>query len=212
MIKQVFYDVSQTLAPEIIVYPGDPAVQIEQAMSIAKGDIVNLSQISMGNHTGTHVDAPKHFYNQGRTIPEIPLESFIGPAKVFEFIDQPAISKTHLQSCNIQKGDRILLKTKNSVLLQKTEFDPSYAYLTPDAAAYLVEIGICTLGFDYLTIDPYGSKDFKAHYALLRAEIVIIEGINLADIQPGEYQMVALPLKLYDGNGSPARVVLIREE
>ncbi len=211
-MSQIFYDISQTLTSDIIVYPGDPAVKIEQTMSIAGGDIVNLSNVSMGNHTGTHIDAPKHFYDQGLTIPEIPFDYLIGRAKVFEFMSEPAIGKNHLQSCNINQGDRVLLKTKNSALLTRTEFEPSFTYLMPEAAEYLADIGIRTLGIDYLTIDSYGSKDFKAHYILLGKEIIIIEGINLSAVKPGEYHMVALPLKIQDGNGSPARVVLYREE
>ncbi len=211
-MSQVFFDISQTITPDIIVYPGDPEVRIEQTMSIAAGDIVNLSNIAMGSHTGTHIDAPKHFYDQGLTIPEIPLDCLIGTAKVFEFMEEPAIGKSHLQACNIHRGDRVLLKTKNSALLGKKGFEPAFTYLKPDAAEYLADTGIRTLGFDYLTIDPMGSKDFKAHYALLGKGIIIIEGINLTGIKPGEYQMAALPLKLQKGNGSPARVVLYREE
>jgi arylformamidase len=210
-MSRVFYDITQILAPEIVVYPGDPAVLIEHSLSIERGDIVNLSNISMGTHTGTHVDAPKHFYDQGLTIDQLALDYFIGPAKVFELLDRPAISRADLLPFEIQKGDIILLKTRNSALLAKTEFDLQFAYLEPEAAEYLAAIGIRTLGFDYLTIDPYGSLDFKAHYTLLGQNIVIIEGLNLSEINPGEYQMVALPLKLKDGNGSPARVVLIKE-
>ena len=113
-MSRVFYDITQMLTPEIVVYPGDPAVQIEQSMSIERGDIVNLSSISMGVHTGTHVDAPKHFYDHGRTIDQLSLEYLIGPAKVFEFREQKSISKADLQSCGIEKADIILLKTKNS--------------------------------------------------------------------------------------------------
>jgi arylformamidase len=211
-MSQVFYDISQTITPDIIVYPGDPAVRIEQTMRITRGDTVNLSSISMGNHTGTHIDAPKHFYDQGLTIPDIPFDCLIGPAKVFEFMEEQAIGKSQLQAYNIKQGDRVLFKTRNSALLTRKEFDPSFTYLMPEAAEYLAEIGIRTLGLDYLTIDPYGSNDFKAHYILLKKEIIIIEGIDLSVVQPGEYQMVALPLKLYDGNGSPARVILIGEK
>jgi Predicted metal-dependent hydrolase len=211
-MSRVFYDVTQTITPEIIIYPGDPAVRIEQTMSIAEGSIVNLSNLSMGVHTGTHVDAPKHFYDHGLTIPELALDYFIGPAKVFGFQDQASIAKTDIQPLDIKKGDRILFKTQNSALLAKSAFDPAFTYLAPDAAEYLADIGIRTLGFDYLTIDPYGNSDFTAHYALLGRNIVIIEGLDLGAIIPGEYQMVALPLKLQDGNGSPARVVLIKED
>jgi arylformamidase len=211
-MSRVFYDITQMLTPEIVVYPGDPALKIEQSLSIAQGDIVNVSSISMGTHTGTHVDAPKHFYDHGLTIDQLSLDYFIGPAKVIEFMEQKSISKADLQSCEIEKTDIILLKTRNSALLAKTEFDPQFTYLEPEAAEYLAAIGIRTLGFDYLTIDPYGSLDFKAHYALLGQNIVIIEGLTLSEIDPGEYQMIALPLKLKDGNGSPARVVLIKED
>jgi arylformamidase len=187
-------------------------VKIKETASIKRGDIVNVSSISMGSHTGTHADAPKHFYDQGLTIDQLSLDYFIGPAKVFELLDRSTISKADLQPFEILKGDIILLKTRNSALLTKTEFDPYFTYLEPEAAEYLAEIGIRTFGFDYLTIDSYGSLDFKAHYTLLSKDIVIIEGLNLSEIDPGKYQMVAMPLKLKDGNGSPARVVLIKED
>ncbi|HBE76920.1 MAG TPA: hypothetical protein DDW65_03945 [Firmicutes bacterium] len=209
---RIFYDITQTLYPEILVYPGDPAVQITKSSSIARGNIVNLSSISMGSHTGTHLDAPKHFYDQGVTVDKLPLDYLIGPAKVFEFKKEMSISKANLQTCSIQAGDIILLKTRNSALLNRAEFSPDFTYLESDAAEYLAGLPIRTFGFDYLTIDPHDSADFNAHYHLLGQNIVIIEGLNLSQITPGEYQMVALPLKLQDGDGSPARVVLIREE
>lgn len=209
---RIIYDVTQTISPEIVLYPGDPVVQIEQTFNIAKGDIVNLCNIAMGSHTGTHVDAPKHFYDQGLTIDQLPMDYFIGPAKVFELTKVATVSKADLQSCDIKKADIVLLKTKNSALLAKTTFDPAFTYLEPEAAEFLADVGIRTLGFDYLTIDPYNNPDFKSHYILLGHNIVIIEGLNLSAITPGEYQMVALPLKLQNGNGSPARVVLIKDE
>jgi arylformamidase len=212
IMGRIFYDITQTLHPEILIYPGDPAVRIEKSSSIARGNIVNLSSISMGSHNGTHVDAPKHFYDQGLTIDKLPLEHLIGPAKVFEFKQEMSISRANLQTCPIQAGDIILLKTRNSALLNRAEFSPDFTYLELDAAEYLTGFPIRTFGFDYLTIDPYDSKDFSAHYRLLGQNIVIIEGLNLSQITPGEYQMVALPLKLRDGDGSPARVILIREE
>jgi arylformamidase len=209
---RIFYDISQTINPGIVVYPGDPEVKFDQTFSIVKGDIVNLYNITMGSHTGTHVDAPKHFYDQGLTIDQLSMDYFIGPAKVFELLKSSTISQADLESCDIQKGDIVLLKTKNSALLARTDFDPSFTYVDPGAAEFLADVGIRTLGFDYLSIDPYKSLDFKAHYILLGRNIVIIEGLNMSAVAPGEYQMVALPLKLQDGNGSPARVVLIKDD
>ncbi len=206
-----FIDISMTLSPDIPVYPGDPALQITDILNIDRGDIVNLSAVSMGVHTGTHIDSPKHFYKDGMTIEEIPLEYLIGPVKVFEIENKAVIEVEDLKEFNIEKNDRILLKTINSSLLQYRDFATDFTYLSPEAARYLAQIGIRTLGFDYLSIDKYNSKDFGAHYALLGQNIVIIEGLNLQEIEPGEYYLIVMPLKLKGGNGSPARAALVIE-
>ncbi|MGE5581824.1 MAG: cyclase family protein [Bacillota bacterium] len=208
---RIIYDLTLELSPELLVYPGDPAVEIKELLSIERGDIVNLSAITTCLHAGTHIDAPRHFLAGGATVPELSLEHFIGKAKIFAIEGKDAVEVDDLQKFDIKRNDRVLLKTKNSALLSRPEFTRDYTYLSPEAAIYLADLGIQTLGFDYLTIDKFDGQDFGAHYALLRKNIAIIEGLNLRGIEPGEYQLIAMPLKVKGGNGSPVRAVLIKE-
>jgi arylformamidase len=208
-VGKIFHDVTLEFSPDSVVYPGDPRVTIEEFGSISKGDKCNLSFITFGSHTGTHVDAPKHFYDDGLTVDQLPLEHFIGVAKVFEVKAEEAIATADLEEHEIKPNDIVLLKTRNSSLVTKAGFETGFVYFTPEAARYLAEIGIRTLGFDYFSVDKFDGAGAEAHYALLEKNIVIIEGLNLSGIEPGEYEMVALPLKIKGGNGSPVRVVLI---
>lgn len=209
---KIFHDVTLDFSPDTPIYPGDPEVNITEHMSISNGDIANVSILTFGSHTGTHIDAPKHFVDSGPAVDELPLEHFIGKAKVFEVKDKDAITEDDLKGFDIQRGDLILLKTRNSAIIRNNEFDTGFAYVTAEAARYLAYIGIKTLGYDYFSIEEYGSKDFGAHLALLGKGAVLIEGLDLGDIRPGEYEMVALPVKIKNGNGSPVRVILMEED
>lgn len=212
MKKQIIYDISLVISPETVVYPADPSVQINDILSITRGDEVNLSLITMGSHTGTHVDAPKHFYNNGLSISELPLDYFIGKAKVVEIKTGEIIEVDDLRACQFEKNDIVLLKTKNSTLLANKQFIARYVYVSVGAAQYLAEIGIKTLGFDYFSVDRYGDAEFPVHHVLLKKNIVILEGLDLSRVLPGEYQIIALPIRISDGNGSPVRAVLLKEE
>lgn len=212
MKKRIYHDITMDFSEDIAVFPGDPKITIKEHMSIAKGDIVNLSMITFGSHTSTHIDAPRHFFDQGLSVDELPLEHFMGKAKVFEFQNRDAITAEDLHGLDIQKGDIVLFKTRNSSFLKDRSFHKDFVYIAPDAARYLVEAEIKTVGIDYLTIDPFGGNGFESHYALLGKGIVLIEGLDLEVIQPGEYEISALPVKIKNGNGSPVRAVLIEEK
>ena len=203
-----YYDVTMELRPGMPVYQGDPPPSITEAMSISKGSICNVSQLSFGSHTGTHVDAPKHFYDDGAVIDAMPLECFLGGARVVEVTGKAGITAADLAPLGIGAGEIILLKTDNSKIIKDDRFHPDYAHLTADAAEYLVKAGIRTLGFDYLSVEKFGTGEFPVHYALLGAGVAIIEGLDLSAVPPGIYEISALPIKIKDGNGSPARVVL----
>ena len=178
-------------------------------MRISGGDIVNLTEISLSAHTGTHIDAPYHFFDDGKKIDELDETQLIGIAKVFDLSDkQYYIDKNDLAKKSIDKGDIVLLKTKNSSRLNEDSFFEDYVYINEEAAAYLAEREIATLGFDYLSPDAYGDPDYPCHQLLLGRGTVIIEGLNLSDIEEGEYEIIALPLKIADGDGAPARVLL----
>ncbi len=204
----MYYDVSLTYEPEMVVYPGDTPFETREIMNISDGDVCNLSAYSFGSHTGTHIDAPRHFFAEGLTVDQIPADYFIGKARVCEVLDTDIIGAAELTKFGIQKGEIVLLKTRNSNLLTQKIFSPEYAYLTPEAARYLGEAGVRILGFDYYSVEKITSRDFEVHRILLGNDIIIIEGLSLSVVKPGIYNMIGLPLKIKNGNGSPIRVLL----
>ncbi len=211
-MTKVFHDLTLPLSPEIITLPGDPHPRFEAVKSIPRGDAYNLTAMTLGTHTGTHIDVPRHFYDDGMTIEEIPFDRLIGPARVIEITDHRAVDRPDLERHAVRPKEILLLKTDNSSLIVKDAFDPGFTYLTPDGARYLVEVGIRTLGFDYFSVEKLDNPIPEVHYLLLGNRIIVIEGLDLSRVAAGEYFMVALPLKVKDGNGSPTRVVLIEEK
>ena len=204
-----YIDVTIPFRDGMMCFSTDPPCRIKPHREIGKGDIVNLSVIDMGSHTGTHIDAPKHFIDEGRTIDELDTRHFIGRTKVFDFSDkEECIELSDVQGLDIGEGDIVLFKTRNSLLMRGQTFNEDFVYLTPPAAEWIRDRGIVTLGFDFLSIEKYGSEDFGAHYALLGAGIVIIEGLDLTDVEAGDYEIIALPMLIAGGNGSPVRVLL----
>lgn len=203
-----FYDLTLELKEDIIVYPGDPNFEIDNVCSISLGDSYNISSISMGTHTGTHIDAPRHFYNESGTIDEISMDKLIGEVKVFDMGSLKEISKQHIEDFNIEEGDKIFFKTNNSKLLKNNIYSEDFVSLTKDAAEYLADKKVPTVGIDYLSIEKSNSEFNDVHLLLLKKDVVIVEGINLSDVEEGIYNFAALPLKIKDGDGAPARVVL----
>lgn len=203
------YDITMTINAGMIVYPGDSKVCIEEVVQISKGDNCNVSSLSFGSHTGTHVDVPKHFIDEGKTLEEVTPDRFMGKAKVLDMQNKVSIKRKDLINKNIEKGDFILFKTDNSKHLKSDEFNKDFIYLTEDGAKYLAEKEIGLVGIDYLSIEDYYATESNVHLTLLGNDIIILEGINLTDVKEGEYQLIALPLKIKEGNGSPVRAILI---
>jgi len=201
------FDVTVPLTPGLPVYPGDPPFEIE-SLQRAGVDAFSLSRMSLATHTGTHVDAPAHFVPGGATIDALPTEILMGKARVVEILARERIDRADLEAQDLRDDLRILLKTRMSGQMQKPEFQEDHLYLTGDAAAYLAQAGLKLVGFDYLSIDRHGASDFPAHHALLGADVVIVEGVDLSEVEPGEYDMTCLPLRVAGGDGAPARVVL----
>jgi arylformamidase len=210
------HDVSVLVHNGIPTWPGDPKFSMSLASSIAKGDVVNLTRLDMGAHTGTHMDAPFHFYRDGSGIDELPLEVLLGPCRVFDLSTiTDHISAATLEACDWKGSDgasvtRALFKTRNSRhwANNDSEFDKEFIALTSDAAMHLVHRGVKLVGVDYLSVEPYSSKTHPVHDTLLGAGVVIIEGLNLSAVPAGDYELIALPLKLKGADGAPARVVL----
>jgi len=198
------------------VWPGHPRVQIDQVSSIAGGDGSNLTRLSLGCHTGTHVDAPQHFVDGGVTVDKLPLELLMGPAFVAELdrLEGNIIQVYDLASLHFPRDtERLLLKTSNSYYWEDrlTEFEPGYAHLSYKAAQWLVKRGIRLVGVDYMSVDAFDSSRHQSHRTLLGAGVVIVEGLNLSRVPGGHCRLVCLPLKIEGGDGAPARVLLIRD-
>lgn len=204
-------DISLPLDEKTLIYPGNVGLTISAHQTIDEAHATHLSKITMGSHTGTHVDAPAHAVSGANTLDQISLETFIGPCRVLDFTDSVGAIKTlELKKKKVKKGERILAKTNNSLRGFETFYD-DYVYLDGDVADYLAELGIALFGVDYLSIKQRGSKDNRPHTSLLSKNIPIIEGLNLKDVSEGEYQLVCLPLKFIGIEGAPARVVLIKK-
>ncbi|MBM7855548.1 arylformamidase [Desulfohalotomaculum tongense] len=201
------YDITRSINNGMVVYPGDIPVQVKELSAVKNGDLANSTAITMSSHTGTHVDAPKHLYSDGRALDQIPLETLVGPAAVIELPNTGAITKKDLSGFHLQGVKRLLFKTANSGLWTKKKFVSDYAHLTPGAAEYLVQSGCRLVGIDYLSVDPPGEV-LPVHEILLSAGVVIIEGLNLSAVPPGRYELICLPLKIAGGDGAPARVIL----
>lgn len=201
------YDISVPISPEMPVYPGDPAVRVKISQSIAKGDPCNVAQYSFGSHTGTHIDAPYHFIDGGLKVNDIPLNLLMGRTLVVE-IPSARIDEEAIKEADLGAHVRVVFKTRNSYLWNNKGFVKEYVYVTPEAAEILVESGIKLVGIDYLSIEQYDSTDYKTHHTLLGNGVIIIEGLNLAEVEPGDYDMICLPLKVKEGDGAPARVIL----
>ncbi len=201
-------DISLPLHEGTIVYPGNPSIELEEMGSAASGSI--LSKIIFGSHTGTHIDAPKHVISGGKPLDQIPLEAFIGPCRVIDCThDEISVKKETLEQANIQKGERILLKTTNSQRGYDVFYE-DFVFVSGEAAAYLAEKEVALVAIDYLSIKQKGSKDNTPHTNLLSKDIPIVEGIDLSKVEAGEYFLVILPLKFIGIDGSPARAILLK--
>ncbi|HLL77802.1 MAG TPA: cyclase family protein [Pyrinomonadaceae bacterium] len=207
------YDISVPISEETPVYSGDPGVEIVAHASMERGDPANVSLLRLGAHTGTHVDAPSHFIRGAQPVSLLPLEALLGRARVVEIpADVMAIDEGHVGALVPAGAERVLFKTRNSAFwaAEGDTFREDFTYLTPAAARALAAGGLRLVGIDYLSVEKFKSENFDAHVALLSRGVVIVEGLNLADVPEGEYDLACLPLKVTGGagDGAPARAVL----
>ena len=207
----MIYDVTVPITNSMPVWPGDPPVRLtaKSHLSRDKTHTVRLTNIEMGSHTGTHIDAPFHMTDEGKRLDEFPLETLTGKVTVFEIPGARSLGRTELERLNWDGVERVLFKTENSSHWQDGKFYEEFVYLEPDGAEFLVQQGVRLVGIDYLSIDKFRSQSHPSHFVLLKQNIPIIEGLNLAAVPAGEYTLVALPLKLQDADGAPARVILM---
>ncbi len=201
-------DITVPLSSRLPTFPGDPPVTVEPTQRIARGDAYNLTRLTLGSHAGTHVDAPYHFEPDGVTVDQLPLEVLLGPARVVEPAAKERIGRAALEAEGLRGEMRVLIKTAASGKLRSGRFEPNFPHLTPEAAVFLLEAGIKLVGIDSWSVEEYGRKDFAVHHTLLRAGVVIVEGLDLSNVAPGRYDMTCLPLLLQGADGAPARVIL----
>jgi len=195
----------------MITWPGDPSVSIEPSSLIAKGKPANVSQIHMGSHTGTHVDPPLHFLENGGPVDMLDLNVLVGKALVLDMEHAgDAIETHHLEAAGLSEGtERVLFKTPNSKIWSgPAVFPDRYTALSPEAAEWLVGRGVRLVGIDFLSIERRGAAGHPTHHTLLDAGVVIVEGLDLSQTNPGEYWLTCLPLKILGGDGAPARAIL----
>jgi len=206
------HDVTLSISPKIPVWPGDPAVVLEQVSSMDAGAHDNVSRLACGVHTGTHVDAPHHFMNDHRTVESLSLDVLVGPARVVQIPEEvKVVTAEILEKAGIPEGiERLLLKTSNSNIWKQEEmkFDTGFVGISADGADWLVKRAVKLIGIDYLSVAPY-HQSIPTHQTLLGVGMIIIEGMDLSEIKPGTYTLYCLPLKLVGSDGAPARAILV---
>ena len=208
-MEKGWIDISVPVRNGMPHWPTDAAPKIEWKLRIDRGDVCNVSALAINSHTGTHMDAPRHFIRDGQTLDRMPLEATLGPARVIEIKDKESIKPNELRPHRIQRGERIIFKTRNSTRSWKTNaFDENFVFISREAAEYLAQRKIQTVGVDYLSVGGFRKDGVETHQALLEAGIWIIEGLNLSKVKPGRYELVCLPLKVLGSEGAPARAVL----
>ena len=176
----------------MVHWPGDPAFEarLKKAIGDENNSPCNLTYMNMSAHSGTHMDAPRHFIAEGATMETLPIDAVMGPCRVIEIKDPTAITAAELKQHDLKHGERILFKTHNSEhSWQSDDFDEDFIYIAQDGARHITECGVMTVGVDYLSVGGYKKDGAETHVDLLGAEVWIIEGLNLSEIEPGEYDL-----------------------
>lgn len=202
-------DISVTIKPGMAHWPDNPEIRVDRMLDMERGDVCNVSSLAFGSHTGTHMDAPLHFIRNGRSLDKMPLEATIGPCRVIEIKNKESVKVGEIEKQRIKRGERILFKTRNSKAAWATDnFYEDFVYISKEAAAFLAKAKVMTVGIDYLSVGGFRKDGVETHHALLGAGIWVIEGLNLAKIKPGKYELNCLPLKVLNSDGAPARALL----
>jgi arylformamidase len=204
----VLYDISVPISPSLPCFPGDPPVRLSALPAPVEGKPFRITRLSFGSHTGTHIDAPAHLLTDGMTVDEIPLALLIGHCLVVDLTAHDGeIDAGLLRKLPLKGERRLLFHTRNSSLWEQPGFVGEFTALTPAAATCLVELGVQLVGIDYLSVEHTRTQG-EVHRILLEAGVVILEGLNLAGVERGEYELICLPLKISGGEGAPCRAVL----
>jgi arylformamidase len=211
--KNKFIDVTVNLSPDTPVWPGAQRYRlVQKKIDLGGGEIATSSEIAMIAHCGTHIDAPLHFIDGSKAIDALEIDSLVGPCRVFEHRGEGHIAKDDLMAMGFVPARRVLIKTCNSIKVRNGTLDESFVSLLPDAMEHLIRSGVELLGVDGFSIGPFGDMTTGNHLMFCRTGGIIIEVLDLLDVEPGEYGLIALPIKLAGVEGAPARVVLVRKE
>jgi arylformamidase len=200
------FDISEPLYNGMTVWPGDDPYHYQLAAMIGKNSIANVGTLQLSTHTGTHIDAPFHYNNNGKHVHELDLSAYIGSCQVIQFSGKPIITVADLQQLQLPKTKRLLIRT--DCWVDRTTFPEEYTYIQPEVAAYLQTLGVKLLGVDVPSVDPANSQTLAAHHALHQRQIHILERVVLTAIEPGEYELIAIPLPIQNGDASPVRAIL----
>jgi len=192
----------------MVIFPGDPPFRMEPLLQRSKGDPFDLAVMSMSTHLGTHVDPPAHYLDGGYTVDQIPVETLVGPGIVLDMTGRGAIDREALRSSDIGDHTRVLFKTDNAARLLGSSFSEEYVYLTEDGAQFLVDHKVCLVGIDHLSIERYMNPGAPVHRELLKAGVLIVEGVNLLEVPAGPCEIYCLPLRIVGADGAPARILI----
>jgi arylformamidase len=202
-------DISVPVREGMPLWPGDPELSFERVLDQSNGDVCTLTRVRMSAHTGTHMDAPLHFVRGSASIEQMPIDATVGPARVIRISHPVAIHREELLPYSIQPGERILFRTANSDRdWAMLPFNDDFVFIARDAAEYLAACGVRSVGVDYLSVGGFRVDSVETHVALLDQGIWVMEGLALAGVEPGNYELVCLPLKWVGAEGAPARAIL----
>ncbi|MBJ7961293.1 arylformamidase [Bacillus mycoides] len=199
-------DISQPLNNDIATWPGDTPFSYEVSWSKENSGSVNVGKLTMSIHTGTHIDAPFHFDNDGKKVLDLDIQVYVGPARIIDVSNLESIGKKELENFHLEGVERLLLRTSSHG--KANEFPDVISHLRADIAAFLSEKGIRLIGVDVPSVDPLDDKELAAHHQLFKHGIHILENVVLDHVVDGDYELIALPLALTDADGSPVRAVI----
>jgi arylformamidase len=204
---RAWLDVTVPVRQGMVRWPDNPAVRVESNETVASGIVCRVTKLTFGVHTGTHVDAPNHFGVPGGGVDELPLQAFLGDARVVS-VTSRTIGRSEMEALDLQAGERVLFKTSNSARCWNTDdFVPDYVYVTSEGARVAAARRVQTVGIDYLSVGG-GNDGPQTHRVLLEAGVCILEGLDLRSVEPGQYELLALPMLIAGSDGAPTRVVL----
>lgn len=206
-----YWYISVPLYDGMLHWPTDPPISITTFKAPQKGDRSTVSLLSMGSHTGTHVDAPRHFMPERGGVDGIAMEKLIGPCMVLDCRGVRSVAPDALRRLDVKKTPRVLFRTDNSERWWRDKFSDDFVGLEAETASLLADSGALLVGVDSLSVEKRGAPNAEAHHALLGAGIVIVEGLNLSGVEAGTYQLICMPLRIRNGDGAPARAVLWRD-